>query len=140
MIHDKYQTICENVLNLDNEVENWYCKWQILPKTLLLYRLRAASILLVGLNGYGAEVAKNIILAGVKSVTFLDHRVATALDTCSQFFIPRDKIGQNVSIFLFISLEYINISLSFITDIFFLESSSIIATSTKSESYGGSYC
>ncbi|XP_058806121.1 SUMO-activating enzyme subunit 1 [Phymastichus coffea] len=58
-------------------------------------RLRAASVLLVGLNGYGAEVAKNIILAGVKSVTFLDHRQATTLDICSQFLIPQDQKGQN---------------------------------------------
>ena len=62
------------------------------------YRLRAASILLVGLNGYGAEVAKNIILAGVKTVTFLDHRPATAQDACSQFFIPKDQLGKNVSV------------------------------------------
>ena len=64
---------------------------------ILLSSLRAASILLVGINGYNAEVAKNIILAGVKAVTFLDHKIATAQDTCSQFFIPRDQIGKNVS-------------------------------------------
>jgi len=34
-----------------------------------IYRLRAARILLCGLNGFGAEIAKNIILAGVKSIT-----------------------------------------------------------------------
>lgn len=66
-------------------------------KWVIFFRLRAANILLVGLNGYGAEVAKNIILAGVKSVTFLDHRQASAQDTCSQFFIPREQIGKNVS-------------------------------------------
>ncbi|XP_001607101.1 SUMO-activating enzyme subunit 1 [Nasonia vitripennis] len=58
-------------------------------------RLRAASILLVGLNGYGAEVAKNIILAGVKLVTFLDHRPVSSRDACSQFFVPRDQIDKN---------------------------------------------
>ncbi|TGZ51062.1 SUMO-activating enzyme subunit 1 [Temnothorax longispinosus] len=58
-------------------------------------RLRAAKVLLIGLDGFGAEIAKNIILAGVKSVTFLDHRSVTELDRCSQFFIPKEDIGKN---------------------------------------------
>jgi len=64
----------------------------------IFHRLRAAKILLIGLDGFGAEIAKNIILAGVKSVTFLDHRNATELDRCSQFFIPKEDIGKNVNI------------------------------------------
>ena len=37
-----------------------------------LCRLRAASVLLVGVRGLGAEIAKNIVLAGIKSLTLLD--------------------------------------------------------------------
>ncbi|XP_011160662.1 SUMO-activating enzyme subunit 1 [Solenopsis invicta] len=58
-------------------------------------RLRAAKVLLIGLDGFGAEIAKNIILAGVNSVTFLDHRNVTELDRCSQFFVPKEDIGKN---------------------------------------------
>ena len=36
-------------------------------------RLRGSRVLLVGLGGLGAEVAKNLILAGVKGLTMLDH-------------------------------------------------------------------
>nr|XP_015196150.1 PREDICTED: SUMO-activating enzyme subunit 1 [Lepisosteus oculatus] len=36
-------------------------------------RLRASRVLLVGMRGLGAEVAKNLILAGVKGLTMLDH-------------------------------------------------------------------
>lgn len=36
-------------------------------------RLRGSRVLLVGLRGLGAEVAKNLILAGVKGLTLLDH-------------------------------------------------------------------
>jgi len=39
-----------------------------------VYRLRAAKVLLVGIGGLGAEVAKNIVLSGIKSLTILDHR------------------------------------------------------------------
>ncbi|XP_015609625.1 SUMO-activating enzyme subunit 1 [Cephus cinctus] len=58
-------------------------------------RLRSANILLAGLNGFIAEVAKNIILAGVKSVTFLDHRDLRIEDTCSQFLAPKTQLGKN---------------------------------------------
>lgn len=57
--------------------------------------MRSSKILIAGLNGLGAEIAKNIILAGVKSVTFLDAKVVSELDFASQFFVPRDRLGQN---------------------------------------------
>ncbi|XP_066591258.1 SUMO-activating enzyme subunit 1 [Prorops nasuta] len=58
-------------------------------------RLRSAKVLLIGANGFAAETAKNIILAGVKSVTFLDHRNLSIEDTCSQFLAPKTEIGKN---------------------------------------------
>lgn len=62
---------------------------------LFFRRLRAAKILIAGLNGLGAEIAKNIILSGVKSVTFLDSKNVEEIDFCSQFFVPRSEIGNN---------------------------------------------
>jgi molybdopterin/thiamine biosynthesis adenylyltransferase len=49
------------------------------------------------MQGFGAEICKNIILAGVKSVTMLDSGVVTDEDGCSQFLTPRDQLGKNVS-------------------------------------------
>ena len=37
-------------------------------------RMRAANILVVGVDGMTGEVMKNIVLAGVNSVTLLDDR------------------------------------------------------------------
>lgn len=51
--------------------------------------------MLCGLNGFGAEIAKNIILSGIKSITFLDHLNLTEGDTCSQFLAPRSELGKN---------------------------------------------
>lgn len=62
---------------------------------IFFYRLRAARILLCGLNGLGAEVAKNIILSGVKSVTFLDDTLVTEIDSTSQFLAPTTSLGEN---------------------------------------------
>ena len=56
--------------------------------------MRNSKILIAGLSGLGGEIAKNIVLSGVKSVTFLDHCLVNELDFCSQFFIPREDIGK----------------------------------------------
>lgn len=58
-------------------------------------RLRAANVLLIGMRGLGAEVAKNIVLAGIKSLTLLDPTVAEDDDKASQFLIPIEDIGKN---------------------------------------------
>ncbi|XP_072163927.1 SUMO-activating enzyme subunit 1-like [Diadema setosum] len=58
-------------------------------------RLRASSILLVGLGGLGAEVCKNVVLAGVKSVTLMDSEVLSKNDSSSQFLASREDCGKN---------------------------------------------
>ncbi|KAI6062096.1 SUMO-activating enzyme subunit 1 [Aix galericulata] len=58
-------------------------------------RLRASRVLLVGLKGLGAEVAKNLILAGVKALTLLDHHQVSPEDTGAQFLIPAGSLGRN---------------------------------------------
>lgn len=58
-------------------------------------RLRGSRVLLAGLGGLGAEVAKNLILAGVKGLTLLDHEKVTE-DSCrAQFLVPVTAQGQN---------------------------------------------
>ncbi|KAI5750830.1 hypothetical protein M8J77_001588 [Diaphorina citri] len=59
-------------------------------------RLRATKILLIGVEGVGAEIAKNIILSGVKSVCLLDSGVVTKEDVnTAQFLAPHEDIGKN---------------------------------------------
>ncbi|KAL1462865.1 hypothetical protein WDU94_014670 [Cyamophila willieti] len=59
-------------------------------------RLRATKILLIGIEGVGAEIAKNIILSGVKSVCLLDSGVVTKEDVnTAQFLAPHEDIGKN---------------------------------------------
>ncbi|XP_062996779.1 SUMO-activating enzyme subunit 1 [Elgaria multicarinata webbii] len=58
-------------------------------------RLRASRVLLVGMKGLGAEVAKNLILAGVKALTMLDHQQVSPEDTRAQFLIPVGSLGKN---------------------------------------------
>lgn len=58
-------------------------------------RLRASRVLLAGLGGLGAEVAKNLILAGVKGLTLLDHEQVSEESCRAQFLVPVSAQGQN---------------------------------------------
>lgn len=42
------------------------------------------------------EVCKNIILAGVGSITLLEHDVVTEEDLGAQFLVRQEDIGRNV--------------------------------------------
>eukprot|EP00331_Platyophrya_macrostoma_P030951 CAMPEP_0176435706 /NCGR_PEP_ID=MMETSP0127-20121128/17498_1 /TAXON_ID=938130 /ORGANISM="Platyophrya macrostoma, Strain WH" /LENGTH=1202 /DNA_ID=CAMNT_0017818817 /DNA_START=284 /DNA_END=3888 /DNA_ORIENTATION=- len=54
-----------------------------------------AQICLFGLNAVGLEIAKNIILSGVKRFTICDGKKVTAEDIAGQFYLNEDDIGKN---------------------------------------------
>ena len=58
-------------------------------------RLRAARVLVAGMRGLGNEVAKNLVLAGVNSMTILDHENMTKEDCISSFLAPTEEVGKN---------------------------------------------
>lgn len=58
-------------------------------------RMAASNVLIVGLDGLGVEIAKNIILAGVKSVTVYDPELVQVQDLSSQFFLREDDLGKS---------------------------------------------
>lgn len=57
-------------------------------------RMGASNVLIVGLKGLGVEIAKNIALAGVKSLTLYDPAPAAIADLSSQFFLRPDDVGK----------------------------------------------
>lgn len=58
-------------------------------------RLRAARVLLIGVGGLGAEVAKNIVLAGVRLLTLLDDQKVSLQDSCNQFLVGQSDNNTN---------------------------------------------
>ncbi|WJX58306.1 E1 ubiquitin-activating protein [Trifolium repens] len=58
-------------------------------------RLFASSVLVSGMRGLGAEIAKNLILAGVKSVTLHDEGNVELWDLSSNFVFSENDIGKN---------------------------------------------
>uniref|UniRef100_A0A8C0J1P7 Uncharacterized protein n=1 Tax=Chelonoidis abingdonii TaxID=106734 RepID=A0A8C0J1P7_CHEAB len=58
-------------------------------------RLAKTAVLVSGMKGLGVEIAKNIILAGVKSVTVHDPGNTQWSDLSSQFFLSESDVGRN---------------------------------------------
>ncbi|XP_075742971.1 ubiquitin-like modifier-activating enzyme 1 [Rhipicephalus microplus] len=58
-------------------------------------RMAQSDVLISGMGGLGVEIAKNIVLAGVRSVTIHDEAACTAADLSSQYFLSEDSVGQN---------------------------------------------
>lgn len=57
-------------------------------------QMSSSNVLIVGALGLGAEIAKNIALAGVKSVTLYDPNPVMMSDLSSQFFLRKEDVGK----------------------------------------------
>ena len=55
-------------------------------------QMSSSNVLVVGLLGLGAEIAKDIALAGVKSVTLYDPNPVQVQDLSSQFFLRMEDL------------------------------------------------
>ncbi|KAL8559211.1 E1 ubiquitin-activating protein [Nucella lapillus] len=58
-------------------------------------KMAHSNVLISGMRGLGVEVAKNVVLGGVKSVTVHDPGKVAFRDLSSQFFLMEKDIGQN---------------------------------------------
>uniref|UniRef100_A0A7R9V7B7 E1 ubiquitin-activating enzyme n=1 Tax=Chlamydomonas euryale TaxID=1486919 RepID=A0A7R9V7B7_9CHLO len=58
-------------------------------------RMASAAVLISGANGLGVEIAKNVILAGVRSVTIHDKKTVEKRDLSAQFYLTEEDVGQN---------------------------------------------
>ncbi|XP_042310273.1 ubiquitin-like modifier-activating enzyme 7 [Sceloporus undulatus] len=60
-----------------------------------MQKMARTDVLVSGMKGLGVEIAKNIILAGVKSVTVHDQNKIQWSDLASQFYLSEGDVGQN---------------------------------------------
>lgn len=60
-------------------------------------RMATTDVLICGLGGLGVEIAKNIILGGVRSVTLHSTKNCTIQDLSSQFFLDENDLGKNLT-------------------------------------------
>ncbi|KAF2639047.1 hypothetical protein P280DRAFT_403849 [Massarina eburnea CBS 473.64] len=58
-------------------------------------RIRNANILLVSIKAFANEIAKNLVLAGIGSITLADHETVIEEDLGAQFFVSEADVGKN---------------------------------------------
>ncbi|KAG0490532.1 hypothetical protein HPP92_007395 [Vanilla planifolia] len=90
---------------MEREVANWKKPMEIdedlHSRQLAVYgretmrRLFASNVLVSGLQGLGVEIAKNLVLAGVKSITLHDEGSVELWDLSSNFYFSEDDVGKN---------------------------------------------
>lgn len=65
----------------------------VLGKDAML-KMAASNVLIIGLKGLGLEIAKNVALAGVKSLSIYDQSPVELEDLSTQFFLSEEDIGK----------------------------------------------
>ncbi|QRG40836.1 ubiquitin-activating enzyme E1 1 [Candidozyma auris] len=68
----------------------------VLGKEAML-KMQNANVLIIGLRGLGVEIAKNVALAGVKSLSLYDPKPVEIQDLSSQFFSSENDIGKPIA-------------------------------------------
>lgn len=60
-------------------------------------KIRNANVLLITMKGLGNEIAKNLVLAGIGSLTIIDHDNVTEADLGAQFLVSQEEghVGMN---------------------------------------------
>lgn len=59
-------------------------------------KIRTANILLVSIKALANEIAKNLVLAGIGSITLADRELVTEDDLGAQFLLSQTDVGKNV--------------------------------------------
>lgn len=68
----------------------------VLGKEAML-KMQNANVLILGLKGLGVEIAKNIVLAGVKSLSLYDPLPVELRDLSTQFFLTEEDLGKETA-------------------------------------------
>lgn len=73
-------------------------------------KIQSANVLLITMRALANEIAKNLVLAGIGSLTILDDATITELDLGAQFFLREDAnvIGQNRAQAASVALQELN--------------------------------
>lgn len=92
----KSAAMANNGARVEDEIdESLYSRQLYVLGHDAMRRMASSDVLISGLGGLGVEIAKNVILGGVKSVTLHDDQNCTIADLSSQFYLSESVIGQN---------------------------------------------
>ncbi|KAJ1335539.1 ubiquitin-like 1-activating enzyme E1 A [Microdochium nivale] len=71
-------------------------------------KIQAANILVITVKALTNEIAKNLVLAGIASLTVLDDQLVTEADLGAQFLLTAEDLGQNRAIAASAQLQKLN--------------------------------
>ena len=57
-------------------------------------KISKLNVLIIGMKGFGVEIAKNIILQGPNKVSLFDNNLSCKDDLCSNFYLSKDDISK----------------------------------------------
>lgn len=79
----------------------------VLGKEAML-KMQHSNVLIIGLKGLGIEIAKNVVLAGVKSMSLYDPNPVFIQDLSTQFFLTESDLGNHRDLVSRNKLEELN--------------------------------
>ncbi|ELA41679.1 uncharacterized protein VICG_01312 [Vittaforma corneae ATCC 50505] len=59
-----------------------------------MVKMMGTKVLIIGMDGLGQEIAKNVCLAGIRYVSIYDKGAVTPRSMCSGYYFSRDNLGQ----------------------------------------------
>ncbi|KAG5859352.1 ubiquitin-activating enzyme [Encephalitozoon hellem] len=81
--------------NKDVEIdESLYSRQLYVVGKDAMKKMMSSKVLVMGLDGLGQEIVKNICLAGVSKVVLFDDRAVSEEDLCTGFYFRREDIGK----------------------------------------------
>ncbi|KAM9819468.1 ubiquitin-like modifier-activating enzyme 6 isoform 1-T2 [Syngnathus typhle] len=81
--------MAEDSMEIDDSL---YSRQRYVLGDSAMHRMAQSAVFLSGLGGLGIEIAKNIVLAGVKSVTLHDTKQCETWDQGCNFFIHKEDV------------------------------------------------
>ncbi|CAB3372660.1 Hypothetical predicted protein [Cloeon dipterum] len=75
--------------------ENQYSRQLYVLGHEAMVRMAKSNVLISGLGGLGVEVAKNVVLAGVRKVVLHDSQLVSNADLAAQYFLGTADVGRN---------------------------------------------
>lgn len=75
--------------------ENLYSRQLYVLGHEAMQKMMKTKVLVIGLDGLGQEIAKNLCLAGLKSIDLFDKTLVTARDLGAGFYLSRSSIAHS---------------------------------------------
>lgn len=97
----------ENNKNLEID-ESLYSRQLYVVGREAMRKMMNSKVLVIGLDGLGQEVVKNVCLTGVSKVSLFDSRAVSEEDLCTGFYLRRSDIGRRRDISVLERFKWLN--------------------------------